>query len=177
MGSVGLFAGCLGNDADRPDPISLEDGGNCDYCGMVLESHSGSKGQAFYGDDVPEAHDGPAWFCSGTCTYNYVFDQEDVGLEPTAIYLTDYSAVEYSLSSENGEAFISAHLTADVFSSVEDLAFAVGSDVYGAMGPDLVGFGDRADAEAFVDEHGGELYEHDDVSRELLSTLDNYRNH
>ncbi len=170
VAGAAALAGCLGGD-DAPEPVSLDDEQVCDECGMVIEHHPGPVGQAFYDEDLPEGRDGPAWFCSGTCTYTWVFDQEDRGHEPTIIYATDYSTVDWELSGEDGVTFISAHLEAENQVDVTDLTMVVGSDVHGAMGEELIGFSDRDDAESFADEHGGELVTHDQVTRELIDSL------
>ena len=51
------------------------------------------------------------------------------------------------------------------------MTFVAGSSVVGAMGEDLIGFADEADAESFQAEYGGDVVAFDDVSPELLSTL------
>ena len=165
---LGSSAGCLGNDV--PAPVSLDDEQSCDQCGMIIEAHPGTVGQTFF-DEGPTDRDGPARFCSGVCTYTYTLDREDEGWNTIVVYLTDYSAVEYELSTEDGQTFISAHLDADDFADASDLTLVVRSDVLGAMGADLVPFSDADEAAAFVDDHGGDLVSHDDVTRELLAAL------
>lgn len=167
--AAGSLAGCL--DEDVPEPIALDDQQSCDQCGMVIESHPGPVGQTYFEDDVPADRDGPAWFCSAVCSYEYTFDREDEGHEPTVWYLTDYSDVEYEFSSENGTTFISAHLAADEFVAADDLSLVAGSDILGAMGRELIPFSDADEAESFADENGGQVVSHDDVSRELLAAL------
>lgn len=176
VGGVGITAGCLGGDRDGPDPVALNSGQECDNCNMRIEMHPGPVGQAFYGDDAPaslpdDREDGVAWFCSSTCTYNYLLENEERGHEPTVSYGTDYSAVDYELTEEGGATVITAHLGADSFADLHDLTFVANSEVEGAMGGSLIGFSDADDASAFADEHGGELLTHDDVTREVLSGL------
>jgi nitrous oxide reductase accessory protein NosL len=175
-GGVGAVAGCLGGDREGPDPVALDDGQACDYCSMQIEMHPGPVGEAFYGDDAPptlpdERSDGVTWFCSSPCTYNYVLENEERGHEPQISYGTDYSSVDYDLREEGGATVISAHLEADAFVDLRELTFVADSDVEGAMGSSLIGFTDEDDAESFADEHGGELLEHGDVTREVLSGL------
>ncbi|MFC7114787.1 nitrous oxide reductase accessory protein NosL [Natronoarchaeum sp. GCM10025703] len=169
-GTVAVLAGCLGDDEAAPEPIALDAGQSCDQCGMVIEEHPGPTGQVFF-EDHPEDRDGPAHFCSGVCTYRYRFDAEDRGETPIVTYLTDYSTVEYTVSGEGESQFISAHLQADEYADETDLNFVAGSDVRGAMGEDLIPFGEATDADSFADEYGGQVITHDEITRELIDSL------
>jgi len=164
--AVGL-AGCLGGD-DLPAAVSLDEGQACDECGMVIDQHPGPTGQLFF-DDHP-GREGPAWFCSGTCTYSYRFDREADGLDPVVTYLTDYSHTDYSVDDSN-EPSISAHLAADDYREESALSVVVGSDVEGAMGPELIPFSEAEDADAFADEYGGDVRPATAVDRELVDSI------
>ncbi len=175
-GAVGGLAGCLGDDEEVPDPISLdEDGHHCDECNMVIQNHPGPVGQSFYLDDAPPAvedrEDGIAWFCSSLCMYQFILDHDGQGFEPVGSYGTDYSTVEYDLSEDGGATVITADVNADSFAPTDELTFVVDSDVQGAMGSSLIGFSDEGDANSFASEHDGELYEEDEISDELLAAL------
>ncbi len=170
VGSVVALAGCLGEDEDAPDPVSLDEEQTCDQCGMVIDDHPGPAGQIYFDDGRPEDRDGPAWFCSGVCTFEYRFDAEDDGSMPTETYLTDYSDADYSVSDEE-EPFISAHLASEYFTPASTLQFVVETDVRGAMGPDLIPFGDADDAHGFATEYDGTVISEDDISRELIDSL------
>ncbi|MCL9813069.1 nitrous oxide reductase accessory protein NosL [Natranaeroarchaeum aerophilus] len=169
--AIGALAGCLGDD-DAPEPIALDDGQSCDQCGMVIEEHPGPTGQIFF-EDYPDDREGPAHFCSGTCTYRYRFDAEDAGETPIVTYLTDYSGVDYSLTGDEEQPFISAHLDADDYAEETGITFVAGSDAHGAMGPDLIPFEDDGDATTFADEHGGDVVTHGEINRELLDAMGN----
>lgn len=175
-GAIGAIAGCLGGDRDGPDPVAVPGNQECDSCGMRIEMHPGPVGQAFYTDDPPAAlpddrEDGVSWFCSSTCTYGYLLENEERGHEPTVAYGTDYSTVEYELDEEGGVTVISAHLEPEAFTDLRELTFVANSGVEGAMGGSLIGFGADG-AETFADDHGGELLAHGDVTRELLAGLE-----
>ncbi|MCQ4332044.1 nitrous oxide reductase accessory protein NosL [Natronomonas sp. F2-12] len=176
VGGIGMLAGCLGGDGEGPDPVSLDQGQSCDYCNMRIEMHPGPVGEAFYGGDAPpslpeDRENGIARFCSSSCTYNYLLENEEQGHEPQIAYGTDYSSVDYELTDDSGTTVISAHLSAEAFAELQDLNFVTNSDVEGAMGSSLIGFTDADDAAAFADEHGGEILTHDDITREVLSGL------
>ncbi|WP_049920195.1 nitrous oxide reductase accessory protein NosL [Halobiforma nitratireducens] len=169
---VAALAGCLGEDGDVPDPITVDGDLACDQCTMQIGQHPGPVGQTHYDDpeDVLE-EDRPAQFCSSTCTYVHTFEQENAGHDPTATYLTDYSTVDYDVELDDDIEEISSHLAADSFAVVEDLTMVVDSDVQGAMGPSMIGFSDADEAEAFQAEYGGDRYDHEDVTAELVRSL------
>ena len=165
-----VLAGCLARD-ELPEPLDLSGDKFCDQCGMLLEAQPGPVGQTFFDDHQPNGRDGPAWFCSGSCTYLYTFDREAEGHEVVVIYMTDYSVVDWQLSDEDDTLFISSHLGADAFARADDLTLLVGSELIGAMGPDLIGFTDPEGAEAVRADHGGSIYTHDEVTPELVASL------
>lgn len=167
--AVGVaLAGCSGS-TDRPAPIALTGAGSCDQCGMVVDRQPGPSGQTYYRDHSPEGHDPPARFCSTICTYRHRFATSDRGWTPQVTYLTDYSAVDYTVREEGNARVISAHLAADAFRPAEGLRVVAGTDVEGSMGPALVPFGDGEDAEAFASEYGGDVIAAADISPELVA--------
>lgn len=171
---LAAIAGCLdgtGSEESVPDPVTIEPETACDNCTMVIGDYPGPAGESFYDDPgAVLGEDRPAQFCSSRCTYTFTFDNE-AKAEPSVVYLTDYSRVDWEVTS-GGEALeLSRHLDADAFAPATDLTFVVDSDVHGAMGRSLIGFSDADEAEAFQSEYGGERYEHEEVSRELLQSL------
>ncbi len=156
--AVSALAGCLGGgDGAAPDPVALADQQDCDVCGMVIENHPGPNGQIYFTSNSPEGHDEPARFDSlKQCLFPYLFRHREMGWSEEAIYVTDYSSVEYTVQSSGDKLFVSSHPGADAFERAGELTYVVGSDVEGAMGPDFVPFAAEADAQEFVDEYGGE---------------------
>ena len=172
LASVGL-AGCLGERSGgptaAPDPVALSGGLQCDVCGMVIGKHPGPNGQIFYREQRPEGHDNPARFDSlKQCLLPYRLEHERLDWTASAVYVTDYSAVEYSLQTEGGETYISSHVEPGSFAPAEELVYVVESDVQGAMGPDFVPFSSRSDAESFAAEQGGELVEYGEIDEGLI---------
>jgi nitrous oxide reductase accessory protein NosL len=167
------LAGCLGGDedADAPDPITIEAGTSCDNCTMAIVDYPGPVGESFY-EDAEEllGDDRPAQFCSTRCTYAFTFDHEEES-DPIATYVTDYSSVDYEIDTGGDAPEISSHVEAEYFAPAADLTYVVDSEVEGAMGASIIGFSDPDDAAAFQDEYGGDRYEHEDVTRELLMSL------
>ncbi|WP_416841559.1 nitrous oxide reductase accessory protein NosL [Haloferax sp. DFSO52] len=164
-------AGCLGGDPDpTPDPVDLSGGKEDDQGGMVIGNHAGPNGQIFYRDNSPRGHDNPAWFHTLSMgLFPYYFEHERMGWEATAIYVTDYSLVDFTVTDDDGQSFISTHTGTDTFGDATEMDFVVDSSVHGGMGPDLLPFSDVADANSFVDEYGGSTVEFADVTSEWLS--------
>jgi nitrous oxide reductase accessory protein NosL len=171
VGATTAFAGCLGGDtASKPAPIDLSGGKEDDQGGMVIGVHAGPNGQIFYRDEQPSGHDNPAWFHTLSMgLFPYYFEHRRMGWEADAVYVTDYSTVDYDLTTDGERTFISTHTAADTFGDATEMSYVVESTVYGGMGKDLIPFSVRDDAEAFVDEHGGSTITFDDVTREWLS--------
>ncbi|MDQ2049993.1 nitrous oxide reductase accessory protein NosL [Natronolimnohabitans sp. A-GB9] len=173
VASLGAIAGCLDDDAEVPDPVTIDDDHECEWCTMVISQHPGPVGQAHYEEPTELfEEDRPGYFCSSLCTYAFTFDNE-AEAEPEVIYLTDYSldTVDWEVEDDQGALVLSRHLEADTFSDVDDLTMVVDSEVQGAMGDSIVGFNDGDDADDFADEYGGDIYDHDEISQELVMSL------
>ena len=171
-GVAASLAGCLGTltgDGETPTAISLGEGLDCDVCGMVIEQHPGPNAQVFYDGDSPEGHDNPARFDSlKQCFFPYRLEREQLGWDLTVAYVTDYSSVDYDVSTQGGTTTISSHVASESFARAADLQYVVNSEVEGAMGPDFVPFSEQADAESFADEYGGEVVAYDDIGEGLV---------
>jgi nitrous oxide reductase accessory protein NosL len=176
--AVGLtaLAGCLGGEDgsgdSATDPVAVDADRECDNCSMLIGDYPGPTGQSFYEDAgaLLDGEDRPAQFCSSRCTYAFTFEHESEQ-EPTASYLTDYSAVDYEVETAGDAPTIEKFRSAESFAPVEDLTLVVGSEVRGAMGKSMIGFSDDDDAASFQDEWGGDRYEHEEVNRELVQSL------
>jgi nitrous oxide reductase accessory protein NosL len=175
-GGLAGFAGCVGGTA-VPDPAAIAEGQTCENCNMVINRHPGPVAQTYYLDDAPPAlqdrDDGHGRFCSTWCLYRFTFEMKDRDYQSAGSYATDYSTVDYQIEEYAGTAVIDPdpHLGAESFSRAESLSFVVDSDVEGAMGESLVGFSGEDAATEFVDEHGGERLDEDEISPELISAL------
>ena len=169
-----VLAGCLGGGGDGDEasiePVSLDGERACDQCGMIVEDHPGPVGQVHFADDEPEGGR-PAQFCSSVCTYTYRFDAEDAGRDPLVTFLTDYSRVDQEVFEEGSDVMFSSHVEPSAFSRSTDLTVVADSDVAGAMGPELIPFGEAADVESFVDDYGGEPLDAEAVDRGTLEGL------
>ncbi|WP_435347039.1 nitrous oxide reductase accessory protein NosL [Haloarchaeobius sp. HRN-SO-5] len=165
------LAGCLGGEGDgeAPAAVAIGEQDACDVCGMVISKHPGPNGQVYWRDNEPEEHDPPFRFDSlKQCLFPHVFEMRDQGWTAEAIYVTDYSSVEYDVSTSDGTPRISSHTEASSFGPARDLYYVVESDVQGAMGPDFVPFSNRDDADSFAAEYGGSVVEFGDVTPALV---------
>ena len=169
-GSVAV-AGCLGGeDGEAIDPVSLDGERSCDQCGMIVEDHPGPVGQIHFADDEPEGGR-PAQFCSSTCTYRYRFDEVDADRDPVVTFLTDYSLVEQEVFEEGEDVLFSSHVESDAFARTASLTVVAGSDVAGAMGPELIPFSGDEDVESFRESYGGQAIDAEEVDREVIEGL------
>ncbi|WP_276299774.1 nitrous oxide reductase accessory protein NosL [Halorussus lipolyticus] len=173
LGVTASLAGCLGgltgDGGQAPAAVPLAGDLACDVCGMVIGKHPGPNGQIFYGDNSPEGHDNPARFDSlKRCFFPYKLEHEQMGWNIDAAYVTDYSSVEYDVSTQGSATTISSFTDPESFARAEDLNYVVDSEVEGAMGPDFVPFSNDEDAASFADEYGGEVVEYGDIGEALV---------
>jgi nitrous oxide reductase accessory protein NosL len=170
--TTAALAGCAGGSGgteDAPAAVTLTDDDTCDVCGMVIPNHPGPSTEIFYADREPNGHANPARFDSTWEAFEFDFARE--GWTREAFYVTDYSAVDFEIRTDDGEKLISTHPEREAFVDAEAVTFVVDSEVVGAMGRDLIGFSDRSDAEAFQADHGGDLATFDDVTPTMIGGL------
>lgn len=166
------LAGCLGGDGGAaPAPVGIESDWSCDVCGMVIRNHPGPNAEIYYADERPNDHDNPARFCSTWEAFQFDFEKRDAGWSREAFYTTDYSSVDYDVYRESGDTLITSHADAEAFVDAEDVTFVVASEAKGAMGEDLVGFSDSAEAEDFAEQYGGDVVAFADVTRDTIAGL------
>lgn len=165
------LAGCLnsGGNNDAPAPITIPTTATCDVCAMTITQQPGPTAEIFYADAQPNDHDNPARFDSTWEAFQFDFQHDNWTRE--AFYVTDYSAVDYDIQTDGGQQLLSTHYEKEAFVDATGITYVVGSSVVGAMGEDLIGFSDRADAEAFREENGGDLATFDDVTPSLISSF------
>lgn len=174
-GVAGL-AGCLGSGEEStptepPDPVALDGSKACDACGMIIAEGYGPNGQTYFQGDYPRDRDGPAWYDSVRELYVDRFGRADRGTDAVATYVTDYATFDYEVEARNGDRFVTGSVDPGTFVRAAEAVFVVDSGVQGAMGPDLLPFGERAAAEAFVDGEGGEIVAAGDVTPDLVSSI------
>lgn len=158
------------SDRQTPTPVDLSENKLDDRGGMVIGNHGGPNGQIFYEDNSPAGHDNPAWFHTLTFgLFPYYFEHREEGWTATAIYVTDYSTVEYSVRSGRNQTSISAPTAPETFGDARAMTYVADSGVSGGMGPALLPFSVSADAQAFADEHDGRTIAFDAITPAFLS--------
>jgi nitrous oxide reductase accessory protein NosL len=138
---------------------------------MVIPNHPGPTSEIFYRDQEPSGHENPARFDSTWEAFQYDFERRNRGWTRVAFYVTDYSTVDYELTTDAGDTLISTHVEATDFADATAVTFVVGSEIKGAMGRDLIAFSREADAEQFQRDYGGELRTFNQVSEQTIAGL------
>lgn len=172
MAGAAAVAGCSNDDGGRsaatPTPIDLDGQKRDDRGGMVIGYHGGPNGQIFYVDNSPEGHENPAWFHTLVFgLFPSYFERRQMGWEATAIYVTDYSTVEYDLSAD--DMTMPAPTAAETFGDATAMTYVAGSEASGGMGPELLPFSAVADADSFVENYGGRTVGFEDITPEMLA--------
>lgn len=165
------LSGCGSGDGDVPDPVTLTTDDACEVCGMIIPNHPGPTTEIFYPEQTPSGHANPARFDSTWEAFQYDFGRQNEGWNREVFYVTDYSSVDYELTTDAGDTLISTHVEAEAFVDAAGVTFVAGSEVKGAMGRDLIGFSEQADAEEFQSEYGGSVVAFDDVTQSTIAEL------
>lgn len=146
-----VLAACK-EDAVVPDPHVLTDAATGRYCGMMLVEHDGPKAQILL-----KGSDDPIWFSSARDAVVFTLLPEEPR-DIAAIYVSDM-----------GQAPTWEDPGADNWTDAQTASFVIGSDAQGGMGGnETVPFADRAEAEAFVDEHGGQIVAFDAIPADYV---------
>lgn len=152
---LGLIA-CSDKPKEVETPIAMEapDDATGYYCGMLLPEHEGPKGQIHLA-----SRDHPIWFTSVHDTIVFTRLPEEPR-DITAVYVHDMG---------QGNDWDQPR---DLWVDANDAWFVIGSEKRGGMGmPEAVPFSVREDAEAFVDQYGGEIAQLDEIPDDYFSGL------
>ncbi len=176
VGSLMFLSGCMGSrnedmgETDVPSPIDLSGGKTDDQGGMVIGEHFGPNGQIFYRDNSPEGHDNPAWFHTLIHgLFPYYFEHKELGWEEIAIYVTDYSKINYTVETVREKKYISTHTQPETFNHAREVKYIAESNVLGGMGKELIPFSKQNDIEEFTNKYGGEILSFDDITFEWIN--------
>lgn len=167
-------AGCLGEEdtaTDIPEPAELPDEQTCAVCGMVIRGSYGPNGQVVYDGDYPPDHDGPAYYDSVRELYVDQFGQKNQGVDPLVAYVTDYASVAYEIETQDGNEYVTGSVDPETFIKAESATFVVESDIRGAMGAELLPFGEHEAAESFAERNGGQVVAAEELTQEVVESL------
>ncbi|SFT35302.1 nitrous oxide reductase accessory protein NosL [Halomonas saccharevitans] len=149
-----LLTGCSESDPETlAAPVPIADGDSCHVCGMLIQNFPGPKGEAFL-----KGQDTPSKFCSTLELFTFLKQPENETRLSHA-YVHDIGKTTWQQPAD--EAFVPA----------SDAWYVVGHDRRGAMGHTLASFAERDDAEAFREEHGGQLVAYEEIDLDLLGRL------
>jgi len=174
---LGSLAGCLDSVARQgssgPEPVDLSGTKFDDDHGMEIGPHGGANGQIFYENHrPPEREEGPFWFHTLVFSlFPFYFEHQNRGWETQAVYVTDFSTVEYELEDRDGTPRMPSPISPETFADASGLTYVAGSEVMGGMGPELHPFSDADEAAAFVEDHGGRTLGFDDIDRSLVEAV------
>ncbi|SDI95375.1 nitrous oxide reductase accessory protein NosL [Billgrantia gudaonensis] len=156
VGGVSLAAltGCGGEEeadvACAPEPIG--DGDECAVCGMFIAGFPGPKAQACLRDGRLLK------FCSTSDLFVWLL-QPDSPPQLRQAYVHDMGETAWDAPSD--EAYIVA----------DTAVYVTEQPLKGAMGPTLAAFASTADAEAFMEEHGGRQLAFEEVDVATINEL------
>jgi copper chaperone NosL len=145
-----LFAACDRADevaAAPPAPLEVSAEAKGHYCGMLLSTHEGPKGQIHLA-----SRNEPVWFSSVRDTVAFLRLPEEAR-DITAVYVNDMGVAKRWEQPEPG-AWVDARKA----------WYVIDSGRRGGMGaPEAVPFSEREAAEAFVQSSGGKLVKLEDI--------------
>lgn len=157
-----LLTGC--NKAEQqvtaaPEPVIIQNGEECDLCGMYINRFPGPKGQVFERGGIPAKR-----FCSTRDMFAYALQPEHKH-RIEHIYVHDVATAAWDRQED--AQYIDA----------KTALFVTGHKLNGAMGPALASFSKRAEAEIFIKKNGGKILTFDEIDIETLSMMSHQAMH
>lgn len=156
---LGFLAGC--GEEEKADvvrqAIAIESGEECHLCGMIITNYPGPKGQLY-----SRGLNGNMRFCSTRDMFAFIVDPENQHNIQEA-YVHDMAVTPWDHPDE--ETYIDA----------KQAFYVIGHGLKGAMGPTLASFSKRADADAFAQSEGGDVYSFDQITLDVLVSMNSLR--
>lgn len=151
-----ILAGCEKNPTlPTRFPSAIEQGDTCAVCGMYIEGMPGPRGEAYV-----EGRRAPLKFGSTRDFFAYVLEPEHQQMLQQ-LFVQDAATIAWKHPSNAPSTFTDARKA----------WYVAWQPMPGGMGPTLASFAKRADAQAFVREHGGEMLQFGQVTPQLVSLL------
>lgn len=132
-----------------PQPFGEHD--RCLLCGMVITHYAGPKAQVFIKDLGQEA----VKFCSGRDAFTFALQPENAR-RLQAFFIHDLAKTEWDTPDDR------------FLMDARQAHYVYGHDVEGVMGNEPAAFSSLDAAKAFVEKHGGKIYDYGSVTLELL---------
>lgn len=130
--------------------MAIESHEECHLCGMIINSFPGPKGQLY-----ERGNDASLKFCSTRDMFAYLLDPEHYHAIQT-VYVHDMTVTPWE------------HPEDKTFIDARKAWYVVGHNRKGAMGPTLASFADHEVANAFAAQYGGNVFDFDAISQQLL---------
>jgi copper chaperone NosL len=150
IGALAALVAACGSEQTAeapPEPVELTDEATGHYCGMLLESHEGPKGQIHLTRYIH-----PIWFSSVRDAVAFTRLPEEPK-DIIAIYVNDMGRATNWANPEPG-----------TWVEAREAWFVIESERRGGMGaPEAVPFSAEELAKAFQESHGGRLVRFDDI--------------
>ena len=153
VSTAALFlSACSEEKAELPPPVPLTEQALSHYCQMWVSEHGGPKAQIHL-----EGMPNPLFFAQVRDAVAYLRSSER-DAPVTAVYVSNMSVAK-SWDEPGQTNWIDAG----------SAKFVIGSDAKGGMGaPEVVPFGDEADASQFVADRGGKVATLDEIPDETV---------
>jgi copper chaperone NosL len=151
-----LLPGCGKDPVAQQRAVDIRKDDVCAVCGMYIDGSPGPRGEAYVaGRKMPLKFDSTRDF------FAYILQPENK-LRLQSLFVQDSAQIDWDHPANSAATFIEARTA----------HYVVWQPRPGSMGPTMAPYASRADAEAFVRKHGGEVLGFDDITTELTSSLD-----
>lgn len=148
--SAAVILGACGPSETASGPAEITSSTSCTLDGMILADYPGPKAQIHY-----EGENTPAFFCDTVELFSIYLKPEQVK-KVKAVYVQDMSKTSWD---DPKGAWMNAR----------DAFYVVGSKKHGSMGPTIASFSVEQDANAFAQEHGGQVHRFDAITPAMVS--------
>ena len=152
---VFMLSGCDNKQeaSATPIPIAIENGIECDLCGMYINRFPGPKGQLFERGSPMPRH-----FCSTRDMFAYALQLEH-SHRIEHIFVHDVATAAWD---QQGDA---------KYIDAKKAIFVVDHKLKGAMGPTLASFSTASDAQSFITENGGRILSFEHINNDTLNSM------
>lgn len=151
---LGLSA-CNGSGdsaSKKQGPVAIKSGEECHLCGMIISNFAGPKGELY--DQSGHVQK----FCSTRDMFSWYLQPENQN-NTQEIYVHDMGRASWKKPDDK------------YLIPARSAWYVVGSDMKGAMGPTLVSFKQKADAQIFIHKHGGKLLAFKDITQAVITKM------
>lgn len=150
-----LLAACTGANAPAHQAVAVQPDDTCAVCGMELSHSPGPRAQAWVAGRAR-----PLMFDSTRDFFAYILQPENQA-DLQDLFVQDTQRIDWQQPGRDAASFIDAR----------SAVYVAWQPLPGSMGPTLAPFASRAEAAAFVRQHGGAVLAFDQVTLPLIADL------